>query len=331
MLMKMMKAITIADDLVEFLENHSSYLARVHSVFRHSVNLLINKDELITLTNQSEITPMGLTVDSIESFTKYLQPGDDLILDVDQFRSADGCFFLQLRNAQVWESTAMTNLALRPVDQVDRVNLQLSEWLGRQPALGLLPLLPRLTKQTASNQSPEHNIYSRYIADDLEAFTNAIAADEWELALKVTDRLVGFGMGSTPSCDDFLAAYLVVFRIAEKSNLGFFPWVSEFNETIAKKAKKGTTLISANMLRHAGNGKVSRSHQRLVQTCLFNDISDTLLLASQVLQHGATSGGDFLLGLVCALAWYRNSILDYQKEGVNAWVDLKQSQLMPIL
>ena len=90
-------------------------------------------------------------------------------------------------------------------------------------------------------------------------------------------------------------------------------------------------LISANMLRHAGNGKVSRSHQRLIQFCLFNNTSDLAQLASQVLQYGATSGGDFLLGLVCALAWYRNSILDYQKEGVNAWVDLKQSQLMPIL
>jgi hypothetical protein len=52
----------------------------------------------------------------------------------------------------------------------------------KQPVLGLLPLLPRLTHQAANSQQANDNIYSRYIADDLEAF--AI-----QFALKIRDLI----------------------------------------------------------------------------------------------------------------------------------------------
>jgi hypothetical protein len=60
---KEMNAIIAADDLLEFLEDHPSFGARVHSVFPHAVNLLVLEEALITLTNQDDITPMGLKVD----------------------------------------------------------------------------------------------------------------------------------------------------------------------------------------------------------------------------------------------------------------------------
>lgn len=329
--MKEMNALTIADDLVEFLANHRGQMARVHSVFPHAANLVINEDELVTLTNRDEITPMGLIVDSSESFTKYLQPGDDVALDVDCFATINGNFCINLQGAQAWDTKTTGNLDPRPADELAQANLQLTLWLSMQPALGLLPLLPRLTNQAMDHDPANDNLYSRYIADDLEAFTRAAAKFDWELALELADRLVGFGMGSTPSCDDFLAAYLIVFRMAEEFHPGSYLWAQEFNQAIAEKAKKRTTLISANMLRHAGDGKASRSHQRLIRTCLYDNSSDLAQIASQVLKQGATSGGDFLLGLVCALAWYRNSMMYIPKEGEDAWVELRQLQPMPII
>jgi len=147
--------------------------------------------------------------------------------------------------------------------------------------------------------------------------------------LELADHLIGFGMGSTPACDDFLAAYLIIFKIADELIPGRFPWVREFNQAIASKAKERSTLISANMLRHAGDGKTSRSHQDLIQACLFNEKSDLEKLASRVIRHGATSGGDFLLGLVCALDWYRTVMMEYTKEGEQAWVESVRLQSVP--
>ena len=329
MLIKEMNAILVADDLVDFLEDHPEHPALVHSVFPHAVNFLIEGDELITLTNQDDITPMGLLVDSRVSFRQYLKPGDKLVLDVDRVTTVKGVFAVNLREAQVWQTRSWMHLTPRPIEELDQLNLELSNWLLNQPALGLLPLLPRLMRCSTNSTMVKDNLYSRYIADDLEAFTIAIQTSEWERALELADHLIGFGMGSTPACDDFLAAYLIIFKIADELIPGRFPWVREFNQAIASKAKERSTLISANMLRHAGDGKTSRSHQDLIQACLFNEKSDLEKLASRVIRHGATSGGDFLLGLVCALDWYRTVMMEYTKEGEQAWVESVRLQSVP--
>jgi len=327
--MNEMNAITIADDLAEFLMDRPGQLAQVHSVFPHAGNLLIREDVLITLANQDDIPPMGVLLDCSESLTKILKAGDEIVLDVDHFRAASGAFLVDLRDVETWQTRSNLGINARPIEEVARIRLSLIRWLAKQPAQGLLPLLPHLTRQIVAYTSLNDNIYSRYIADDLAAFTHAINASKWEHALRLADRLIGFGMGSTPSCDDFLAAYLVVFSIADCLNPGRFPWVREFNQSIACKAENRTTLISANMLRHAADGKISMSHQQLIQACLFKNKSDLTDFASQVMQHGATSGGDFLLGLICALEWYQSAIMNTEKEGERAWVEPNQPQPMP--
>ena len=318
--MRELIANTVADDLVEFLGNHPGHLACAHSVFLHAVNLLIREDELITLTSHNDTPPMGLSAEPGINFTQILKAGDQVILDADRFTTSDGTFAIDLQDADIWQTGSATRLALRPAEELAQVRRDLISWLSKQPAQGLLPLLPRLARLSLGHKPASDNIYSRYIADDLAAFTQAINASEWEHALKLADRLIGFGMGSTPSCDDFLAAYLVVFNIADALRPGYISWLSEFNQSIASKAKCRTTLISANMLRHAAAGKTSRSHQRLIQACLFGNQADLAGIANQVFQHGATSGGDFLLGAICALEWVQESLTVNIKEGEQARV-----------
>ncbi len=324
-----MNAITAADDLVKFLEDHPSFGARVHSVFPHAANLLVLEDALITLTNQDDITPMGLRVDCGTSFAEFLQAGDEVFLDPYRITAANGLFTVTICDVEVWETRSILILDALPAEAVSQTRFRLMRWLEKQSAQGLLPLLPRLTRQAVSSKPANDNLYSRYIADDLEAFTQAINSSDWKPALHLADRLIGFGMGSTPACDDFLAAYMVVLRIANEINPARFPWIREFNDIIASKAKNRTTLISANMLRHASEGRVSLNQQQLLQACLFKSDKDLILLAEKVLRHGASSGGDFLLGLVCALEWYQNAITETLKEGEQARVANKRLQPVP--
>jgi len=324
-----MNAITAADDLLELLEDHPSFGARVYSVFPHAVNLLVLEDALITLTNQDDITPMGLRVDCGTSFAEFLKAGDEVILDPDRITAANGLFAVTISDVEVWETGSMLRLDALPAKAVSQTRLRLMRWLEKRPAQGLLPLLPRLTRQSMNCKPANDNLYSRYIADDLEAFTHAINTSDWEHALHLADRLIGFGMGSTPSCDDFLAAYMVVLRIANELSPARFPWVREFNDIIASKANRRTTLISANMLRHASEGRVSLDQQQLLQACLFKSDKDLILLAEKVLRHGASSGGDFLLGLVCALRWYQHQALDLSVKGDKTWVESTRFQPVP--
>lgn len=328
---KQTNAITASDDLVEFLANHPNQLTRVHSVFRHAVNLLNQAGELITVTNLDDITPMGLVVEHGFSFSRYLRTDDEVSLDFDRLTAANGELTLCLRDAEVWETRPTVSQFPRFGDEVSEIRSNLLNWTAKQPALGLLPLLPRLSNKPSALNPVDGNLYSRYIADDLAAFTQAIGEAHWEYALNITDRLIGFGMGSTPSCDDFLSAYMVVFKIADLVKPGRCHWLRIFNKAIADKAKRRTTLISANMLKHASDGKISRSHQLLIQACLFNTRSDLANLAGHVMQYGATSGGDFLLGLVCALEWYGKFMVDHSEKGEEAWVGSQRTQPVPII
>ena len=326
-----LNALRIADDLVDFLANHPVLSARVHSVFPHAANVLVGDDTLVTLINQNDLPPMGLAVDSNSSFTQLFKIGDEMLLTSADFAAADGSFLITLQGAEVWQTLVSDGLAPRSSGEVARINLRLMGWLAKQPALGLLPLLPWLTGTPPNSGQPTDNPYSRFIAQDLEAFTSAIFLNDWELALDLTDKLIGFGMGSTPSCDDFLAAYLAVLTIADARHPGQYPWIRGFNRAVANKAKHRTTLISVNMLRHAAQGKLSWSHQQLVQNCLFKTQNDLFLSASQVIQHGASSGGDFMLGLVCALEWYRHQKVELTRKGESAQVVSTQSQPVPMI
>ena len=303
----------VADDLVNFLSKHYGVSARVHSVFPHAVNFQA-VEELITLTNHGDITPMGLIMEGDFNFSALVKLGDEFLLKTDAMVAADGRFRLLVSEAQVWQTAIYSGDVPLKVEEINNKRIAVLEWLEKQEKIGLLPLLTQLTGRQAVSNRTDDNVYSRFIGADLEAFVNQIEASDWRAGLKTTDKLVGFGVGSTPSCDDFLAAYLAVFTVAEGLHPGRFPWVTEFNQAVAKTAQNQSTLISAVMLRHAANSKISRSHQSLIRACLFEKYENPLVFANQVLQYGATSGADFLLGLVCALDWYRRAAADILKE-----------------
>lgn len=327
--MKKLNASTIADDLAAFLGEGCDHRARVHSIYTHALNLLVGEDQLITLTDFDEITPMGLVVDEAGDFNKLLKEGDELMLTPTQFSDSRELLCIDLEGAQRWKSEVCLDQSLRPGVEVWRIREQLIDWLGNQPAAGLLPLLPRLSGRAIEPDQHYEDIYCRFIATDLEAFTTAIFEGDWQHALNLSEKLIGFGMGSTPSCDDFLSAYLAVLSCVGSLLPDSNSWVGQFNQTIAFKAKNRTTLISANMLSHAAQGKLSRNCQLVVQTCLFDDGRDLIKTAAGVFGRGASSGGDFLLGLVCVLDWYHYKFTAFIEEGERVQVEFKTARPVP--
>ena len=319
--MMKLNATIIADDLAVFLGNSGNQSVRVHSVFTHALNLLVGDDELITLVDYDDVTPMGLVVDEETDFTNLVSIGDEVVIDSSRFFSADGALMINLAGARVWQSAPPQDASLRDNAEIAQVRAQLSGWLERQPSMGLLPLMPRLVNQEYLLNQPYEDIYCRFIANDLHAFNKAILEDNWQTALKQTEKLIGFGMGSTPSCDDFLAAYLAVFSYTDQLLPDRYPWIKQFNQAVSNRAISSTTTISLNMLRHAAFGKLDKSSKQLVETCLFIIKEDLFTTAARVLEHGASSGGDFLLGLVCVLEWFQQQETALTKEGAYAFTN----------
>lgn len=312
-----LKAKILADDLRNFLEIWQGQLALVDSVYPHAVNLSCG-EQLITLTNQEDITPMGILLEGVDNFVPIITEVDQFKLMPEALSAISGSLLLNIGQAEIWKSKIAIDNPLKSRQEIVEDTERLINWLSQQPALGLLPLLGRLTKANESLSSGKGNLYSRHIADELSDFNLAMQRDDWQRALEISDKLIGFGMGSTPSCDDFLAAWLLILQIYDELHPEEKSWIDEFGQAILEKAQAQTTDISIAMLKNATQGKTNLSHQTLVRRMLFNHEDDLLSSAEKVLQHGASSGGDFMLGLLCALNWFTQKMKTIDKEGEQA-------------
>lgn len=105
--------------------------------------------------------------------------------------------------------------------------------------------------------------------------------------------LIGRGKGLTPSGDDILLGYLMVFKLFD------LPIHSELLQSKTLLTK--TTIVSANYLRMLALNVVSESIKRFNKAILYRNIQHLRLSISRITEIGATSGFDTLMGVKLAL------------------------------
>jgi hypothetical protein len=110
--------------------------------------------------------------------------------------------------------------------------------------------------------------------------------------------LAGLGPGLTPSGDDILVGLLAEAAVLEQSGLLTPSRVERLRAAVASAGK--TTPVAAEMRRHALSGDFPEALVRFTE-CLGNpgDKSSRVLAQQErLVSQGATSGSDFLAGVV---------------------------------
>ena len=105
--------------------------------------------------------------------------------------------------------------------------------------------------------------------------------------------LLGRGKGLTPSGDDIILGYLMIFKLFDSAIN------SELLQSKAVLSK--TTIVSANYMRMLGLGFISESFQRFNKAIQYRNIQHLRLSISRITEIGATSGYDTLFGIKLAL------------------------------
>jgi hypothetical protein len=112
----------------------------------------------------------------------------------------------------------------------------------------------------------------------------------------------GCGFGLTPSGDDFLAGVMIALTFSQKINRQSS---AEQIETIFKAVGVGDRL-SDSFLLLARDGRVDESMKRLISALVAGDSIQICKDMKSVLNHGASSGADFITGFLIALRWQTN-------------------------
>ena len=160
---------------------------------------------------------------------------------------------------------------------------------------GLTGLLSHISDSQEEQEMLEPNLYNEFIADTLCDFIELLAVGDWKAAVQQSQKIIGFGPGLTPACDDFLAAIMAVLVAYN------IPNAPSINCQIVSMAADRTTSVSLNMLTHAAEARLPRPYQRLLAWAVFETDLDLEELAEAAYAMGSTSGADYCFGLFCAL------------------------------
>lgn len=269
---------------------------RVHSVFRHAVNFLMEDDCFVTLMLSGKpLCPEGIVV-SPDVFLKQtagmLQLSADGLLPFMQGEAVclkenwllSKAFTIDLNGAESVE------LSLPGCAVFEGVQQRLTRWLPEQ--LDKHGLLTGLRRDVCC----DHENISSFRESLLETLSLADLnrAVRIEIFSRQLNQFIGLGEGLTPSGDDFLVGLLWALWVGEADRLpGFDTFLYAVQSTLHK-----TNDISAQMLWFAMHRRFT---EPLVALARVSDPMECTGAFKRIAAFGHTSGFDTLCGLLVGL------------------------------
>ncbi|MBV7271400.1 DUF2877 domain-containing protein [Clostridiaceae bacterium UIB06] len=303
-----MKAVAICDMLSSRIDTGLVVKAKVHSVFRNACNLVTDQNEFITILNSDKnICPMSVVIGEKESvdFAKLgISQGIDVILHKKRICSTRKELYVDFSNAKKWNSEP--DLNFRPIDSISiEKNIKILE-RGINTYGRFSFIAPLLVFLGESHQSFNINIKYKeileekykFITERFHGFIDSVIQNNLKEISSSAKKLIGFGIGLTPSMDDFMSGLMISliyltkyygFEISQAYNL---------NSGIIKYGLNGTTRVSSEMLTFSAVGKSSQLVKSLILDLLCeNEDYKILQKVKGVIDIGSTSGTDTLLGI----------------------------------
>lgn len=249
--------------LGDALDLRSGRTGRVHSVFDHAVNLLIDTNLWTILGDADRLSPFSIALAHWPDAGIGARAGDAV-----QIRAGFvglGANVVDCRAVPCWSGQPWANAAGRLEQRLTAV-----EAAARARAwAGTAPLVARLS----------------------DALGRGLGVDD------ALAQMVGCGPGLTPSGDDAIVGVLAGLHLSPDVKDG--PQMARHLADALAPRLAGTTDISRHLLMQAAQGHISRPLHHL--GAALQGSGDLPIALTRVLSIGATSGADACLGLVGAL------------------------------
>ena len=312
-----MKVLCVSEDCLSYFEKAPlKKQGEIQAVFDRAVNIRFYDGTLVSLVAVAlDLAPMTLQV-SATSFrnydwlqgTKVIAETDALLIDNKR---------LDFSSAKIWILRPELGEPL-PHDQIIlRLEQFTALLLEKGNPDGLLPYLCHTTCMTVPRLCALNsmtNAYVTFIESRLDQFVAAYfdSTDRGEAkTVEAFSRIVGFGPGLTPATDDFVAGVMAACLWMPFGCFMDRDALVRRNEKLAQIAREKTTYVSVSMLEYAARGRIASKYADLLKRLCYEDIEDLESVILQAMNHGDTSGTDFLTGAAVAM---RLTLIDKSAE-----------------
>ncbi|MGA9397475.1 MAG: DUF2877 domain-containing protein [Anaerolineaceae bacterium] len=300
------KIASLSSAILDCLSNPGP-LGVIHSVFDRAVNIkLDNTQRIIALTfSQAGGLPyaMMLAEGQLNSFMKEgIETKQKVNLIQNRCLAIEGIdIIFDYSESSLW-SPGMSHLT----DPGDiGTFLELLTWSSdyvfkHANHAGLVPLLENhhllFDGKLILDDHPDLRI-ARLAIPVIGDLITALKQNDDKTVVSSTIRLLGYGIGGTPSGDDLLVGLLAAMHRSHH------PLADQYllllSDALKEQLTDGvTSLLSLTVLRHALTGEYSEKIHEVTRQLMHPESPDGLKASlERLLMHGATSGSEMFLGI----------------------------------
>jgi len=260
-------------------------------------------DVLSLVSERNALTVMTILVEGLRDMREHFEVGSEVSISGGLVHAPGISIQVRPSHASIPSAAGVGQTARARVcrDRLARIIVLAMDGDGGDSLLGLIADL-----QGEGRRVKDLDPIARMIRPRIEVLTGALASGEIEHMAKAEAGLVGLGQGLTPSGDDLLCGLMLAQAYGVRVPGGPRP-VPEVNHAVIKAAASQTHLLSRVMLERAARGVTTVGLDRLLRSLVEKEPPGLVETAARaVLDLGATSGRDFLAGVV--LAWTPESV-----------------------
>lgn len=283
---------------------------QIHSVFENSFNVIDQNAQLISILGPNKpMAPSSIRIEEDISFLDLgLEKGQKLEFYDDFALIKENNIVISYDKAFLWNKDPVLFSDMKLVkDSAENVFRKLKKMgtfiLEEGKREGIVPLLKTLQGKI---KGVELIIDNNILLDRKEEFIkerfltfidNYIKEDSEKISLSTKD-IIGFGIGLTPSMDDFLSG-IMISRIYLSSYMNNdVKKAYEINKAIVKYINNKTTLVSEEMLMCSSKGEANEDVRNLMMSLLTNKSTNVFYnYLKKVADFGETSGTDMISGI----------------------------------
>ncbi|MBN2677798.1 MAG: DUF2877 domain-containing protein [Anaerolineaceae bacterium] len=293
---------TIRDELAV-----ANPLGVVHSVFDRAVNIQLNGIPRI----------IALTFTSAGRLPYALMVGDDQLDDFLSLNISTGLKVYQANGSSirieniedyfVYSNSAIWDPHMDPLDDpkdtrgfLDLLDWSASHVFQRANRIGLVPLLENPRRLLAGlfeiDETPDLR-YARLASPIISRLLTALNQMDRPSLTEETGRLLGYGIGGTPSGDDLLVGLLAALTRSSHPTADRLLHLL-VDTLISQLDQDVTSLLSLTVLNHAVKGAFSEKIHTITRLLMHPEGVESLETGLEnMLLHGASSGSEMFLGI----------------------------------
>ncbi len=268
---------SLAAQAVEFYEE--STLGHVIVAFANSFYVKTLDNQLLFVTNRSLRSPITINVAGVTDFNYLVDPSEPVYL----------------RQARL--NSSKLSIVFTGVGKKERFieKVESPHYSKLLEDSALITTILNVVENTGSVLDPKQHMIHDPICDFINYGVIPLRV-KWSPSnfAKAAENIVGLGLGFTPSGDDFLLGFLVIYNSLSPA-IGRPPIHLEFDQVAER-----TSWISAKLLDYAQHLQIDDQLLHLVQST--SSTLDTVTALETLIPRGHTSGIDIVVGAVLGLS-----------------------------